>query len=196
MLVKPTWNDLWDVGDEKDEGETCSSRRSYSCFGAVNAATFSSCVFCRNHTTCLSCTTTFVSYTLVIRHSFTMLSFAPTVLLALAAAVNGLPTSSLSKRAESATPRNMCGAPNDSELIWGTPWIVFSMNYNYKVRYPCNMRNLGRLTSQFSKSLAARVRATLALSTRVGNRRLPGMSAGICPRQTTRTQSKATTLLA
>ncbi|KAF4463129.1 Xyloglucan-specific endo-beta-14-glucanase A [Fusarium albosuccineum] len=26
----------------------------------------------------------------------------------------------------------LCGAPNESQLITGSPWIVFSMNYNYQ----------------------------------------------------------------
>lgn len=63
-----------------------------------------------------------------------MLSFPTCALLALAAtvAVTAMPTTSLLSRQTSATPRNMCGTPNDSELIPGTPWIVFSMNYNYQ----------------------------------------------------------------
>lgn len=61
-----------------------------------------------------------------------MRAFATTTLLALAAAASTMPTTSLVERQTSARPRNMCGAPNDSELIDGTPWIVFSMNYNYQ----------------------------------------------------------------
>ncbi|KAF5694915.1 endoglucanase [Fusarium denticulatum] len=28
--------------------------------------------------------------------------------------------------------KKFCGKPNDSEVLFGTPWIVFSMNYNYQ----------------------------------------------------------------
>ncbi|KAM0212301.1 hypothetical protein ACHAQD_009877 [Fusarium lateritium] len=28
--------------------------------------------------------------------------------------------------------KKFCGNPNESEVLFGTPWIVFSMNYNYK----------------------------------------------------------------
>lgn len=28
--------------------------------------------------------------------------------------------------------KKFCGAPNNSEVLFGTPWIVFSMNYNYQ----------------------------------------------------------------
>jgi hypothetical protein len=28
--------------------------------------------------------------------------------------------------------KKFCGAPNESEVLLGTPWIVFSMNYNYQ----------------------------------------------------------------
>ncbi|VUC37977.1 unnamed protein product [Clonostachys rosea] len=50
-------------------------------------------------------------------------------------AVNGLSTGrreldSLSTRADPAS--KYCGAPNEYEVLAGTPWIVFSMNYNYQ----------------------------------------------------------------
>jgi hypothetical protein len=28
--------------------------------------------------------------------------------------------------------KKFCGKPNESEVLFGTPWIVFSMNYNYQ----------------------------------------------------------------
>ena len=28
--------------------------------------------------------------------------------------------------------KRFCGKPNESEVLFGTPWIVFSMNYNYQ----------------------------------------------------------------
>lgn len=28
--------------------------------------------------------------------------------------------------------KKFCGEPNESEVLFGTPWIVFSMNYNYQ----------------------------------------------------------------
>ncbi|KAI8207919.1 Xyloglucan-specific endo-beta-1,4-glucanase A [Colletotrichum sp. SAR 10_65] len=31
-----------------------------------------------------------------------------------------------------AAETQFCGAPNDYEVLMGTPWIVYSMNYNYK----------------------------------------------------------------
>ena len=53
-------------------------------------------------------------------------------LLALAATSNALPTvSSLMNRAATAA-KNLCGTPNDSLIISGTPWIVFNMMYNYQ----------------------------------------------------------------
>ena len=61
-----------------------------------------------------------------------MLASTTSALLALAATVSAIPMTSLVERQTSAQPREMCGAPNDSELIDGTPWIVFSMNYNYQ----------------------------------------------------------------
>ncbi|KAI0016159.1 family 12 glycoside hydrolase [Xylariomycetidae sp. FL0641] len=50
------------------------------------------------------------------------------LLAALPAMVAARP-SSLSRRAD---PKSYCGAPEASEVIFGTPWIVFSMNYNYQ----------------------------------------------------------------
>ncbi|CAJ2499938.1 Uu.00g027910.m01.CDS01 [Anthostomella pinea] len=56
----------------------------------------------------------------------------PSLLLALPALAAGMP-SALSRRATSAEPTSTyCGAPNAYEVISGTPWIVFSMNYNYQ----------------------------------------------------------------
>lgn len=28
--------------------------------------------------------------------------------------------------------KTFCGAPNQSEVLFGSPWIIFSMNYNYQ----------------------------------------------------------------
>ena len=50
----------------------------------------------------------------------------PLFLASLAAA---LPSPTLSTRA---TTTRLCGAPNASLLIPSSPWIVFSMNYNYQ----------------------------------------------------------------
>ncbi|KAK7705268.1 hypothetical protein SLS64_008105 [Diaporthe eres] len=36
------------------------------------------------------------------------------------------------ERASAAATAKFCGAPNDYQVISGTPWIVYSMNYNYK----------------------------------------------------------------
>ncbi|KAF4968605.1 hypothetical protein FSARC_4029 [Fusarium sarcochroum] len=52
-----------------------------------------------------------------------------------ALAVNALTTGSrssyaLDRRAE--PTKKYCGAPNESEVLAGTPWIIFSMNYNYQ----------------------------------------------------------------
>ncbi|KAF4994240.1 hypothetical protein FDECE_13179 [Fusarium decemcellulare] len=49
-------------------------------------------------------------------------------------AVNALATGhhhGLRRRAEEPSA-TLCGAPNESQLITGSPWIVFSMNYNYQ----------------------------------------------------------------
>lgn len=59
------------------------------------------------------------------------------VLLALAATSNAMPTfSSLSRRATSyttsAAAQNLCGTPDDSVILGGTPWIVYNMMYNYQ----------------------------------------------------------------
>ncbi|KAK5168100.1 uncharacterized protein LTR77_006668 [Saxophila tyrrhenica] len=61
-----------------------------------------------------------------------MYSFAATALLALAATVSAIPVSQVERRQSYPAPKDMCGAPNESLLIPGTPWIVFSMNYNYQ----------------------------------------------------------------
>lgn len=52
-----------------------------------------------------------------------------TVFAALAAAVTAAPSS---KRQSTQGSANYCGAPNSYEVISDTPWIVFSMNYNYQ----------------------------------------------------------------
>lgn len=51
------------------------------------------------------------------------------VLLALAAVASAIPTDLVSKRA-STPASNLCGDPNAYTIVPGTPWIVFSMNYN------------------------------------------------------------------
>ncbi|KAF4552818.1 putative glycosyl hydrolase family 12 protein [Elsinoe fawcettii] len=58
-------------------------------------------------------------------------SFVSTTLVALAATTAALP-GAVVQRQVTAQPANFCGQPNDSEVIRGTPWIVFSMNYNYQ----------------------------------------------------------------
>ena len=52
----------------------------------------------------------------------------PALLLA-AAAATALPTSTITQRA---TGTKLCGSPNASHLVPDSPWIVFSMNYNYQ----------------------------------------------------------------
>ncbi|KAG5793112.1 hypothetical protein H9Q69_007850 [Fusarium xylarioides] len=43
------------------------------------------------------------------------------------------PTEILSTTAALKEPtKKFCGQPNESEVLFGTPWIVFSMNYNYQ----------------------------------------------------------------
>ena len=49
--------------------------------------------------------------------------------LSLAALVTALPSPTLTPRA---TTTQLCGEPNASQLIPSSPWIVFSMNYNYQ----------------------------------------------------------------
>ncbi|KAF4312765.1 putative family 12 glycoside hydrolase protein [Botryosphaeria dothidea] len=50
-------------------------------------------------------------------------------MLALATSTSALPTfSSMQKRAQAAT--NLCGMPDDSLILSGTPWIVYNMMYN------------------------------------------------------------------
>lgn len=49
--------------------------------------------------------------------------------LALAATASALPT--IASRASTQPSKNFCGAPDASEVILGTPWIVYSMNYAY-----------------------------------------------------------------
>ena len=50
-------------------------------------------------------------------------------LLALAALASALPSRTLNPRA---TGTQLCGKPNASQIIPNSPWIVFSMNYNYQ----------------------------------------------------------------
>ncbi|KAK4890067.1 hypothetical protein LTR27_011173 [Elasticomyces elasticus] len=53
-------------------------------------------------------------------------------ILALAARTTALPTiATISSRA-STPASNHCGAPDSSVIVSGTPWIVYSMNYNYQ----------------------------------------------------------------
>ncbi|KAK4952323.1 hypothetical protein LTR17_002367 [Elasticomyces elasticus] len=53
-------------------------------------------------------------------------------ILALAASATALPTiATISSRA-STPASNHCGAPDSSVIVSGTPWIVYSMNYNYQ----------------------------------------------------------------
>jgi xyloglucan-specific endo-beta-1,4-glucanase len=49
--------------------------------------------------------------------------------LALAGAASATPTRTVDKRASST---RLCGEPNASQLIANSPWILFSMNYNYQ----------------------------------------------------------------
>ncbi|EKG13159.1 Glycoside hydrolase family 12 [Macrophomina phaseolina MS6] len=52
-------------------------------------------------------------------------------MLALAASATALPTfSSMQKRQASQSPANLCGMPDDSLILSGTPWIVYNMMYN------------------------------------------------------------------
>lgn len=48
-----------------------------------------------------------------------------------ATAVTGTAAAAV-ERASSAATAKFCGAPNDFQVISGTPWIVYSMNYNYQ----------------------------------------------------------------
>ena len=50
-------------------------------------------------------------------------------LATLATLAAALPSPTLTSRA---TTTRLCGAPNASQLIPSSPWIVFSMNYNYQ----------------------------------------------------------------
>ncbi|KAF2138377.1 glycoside hydrolase family 12 protein [Aplosporella prunicola CBS 121167] len=61
-----------------------------------------------------------------------MPSFKQTAaMLALAATGSAMPTfSSLAARAAEQGPANLCGMPNESLILTGTPWIVFNMMYN------------------------------------------------------------------
>ncbi|PSK60282.1 hypothetical protein B9Z65_432 [Elsinoe australis] len=57
--------------------------------------------------------------------------FASAAVAALAGTGAAIPTTIVERQA-SVAPANFCGKPNDSKVIPGTPWIVFSMNYNYQ----------------------------------------------------------------
>ncbi|RMJ13339.1 hypothetical protein CDV36_007020 [Fusarium kuroshium] len=54
--------------------------------------------------------------------------------LAVSALATGRVSSSLGhlRRASGQPTSTFCGAPNEFEVISGSPWIVFSMNYNYQ----------------------------------------------------------------
>ncbi|KAF2224685.1 concanavalin A-like lectin/glucanase domain-containing protein [Elsinoe ampelina] len=58
-------------------------------------------------------------------------SFICTTVAVLAGSSVALPSSHVSRQVTQG-PANFCGRPNDSLVIRGTPWIVFSMNYNYQ----------------------------------------------------------------
>ena len=52
--------------------------------------------------------------------------------------VLGQPTlKHVGRQTTTSEPQSMCGAPDAYEIIDGTPWIVYSMNYNYEVRRTC-----------------------------------------------------------
>lgn len=40
--------------------------------------------------------------------------------------------SEATRTAQKEPTKKFCGKPNESEVLFGTPWIVFSMNYNYQ----------------------------------------------------------------
>ncbi|WZH45737.1 concanavalin A-like lectin/glucanase domain-containing protein [Fusarium acuminatum] len=40
--------------------------------------------------------------------------------------------SKATRAAQKEPTKKFCGKPNESEVLFGTPWIVFSMNYNYQ----------------------------------------------------------------
>ncbi|CAJ0555010.1 Ff.00g135230.m01.CDS01 [Fusarium sp. VM40] len=40
--------------------------------------------------------------------------------------------SKATRAAQNEPTKKFCGKPNESEVLFGTPWIVFSMNYNYQ----------------------------------------------------------------
>lgn len=55
-----------------------------------------------------------------------------TALLFVAATIVTSTAAAAIERASSAAATQFCGAPNDYEVLSGTPWIVYSMNYNYQ----------------------------------------------------------------
>ena len=67
-------------------------------------------------------------------HSFKMFSFV--TIIALAATISAYPNPfNHDARSTTSQPQNMCGAPDASEIINNTPWIVYSMNYDYQVSF-------------------------------------------------------------
>ena len=54
-------------------------------------------------------------------------------LIALAATSSSvLALPALFNRQSSSSPADLCGTPNDSQVVPDTPWIVFNMMYNYQ----------------------------------------------------------------
>jgi len=104
--------------------------------------------------------------------------------LALAASTTALPTfATISSRA-STPASNHCGAPDSSVIVSGTPWIVYSMNYNYQVCSEDETVRAGQrvLTSlihgRTSKGPAAPGLLASSLA-RTASRSVPGAALGI-----------------
>lgn len=58
---------------------------------------------------------------------------AAAAFFALVATSSALPTfSSISTRQSSTPAQDLCGTPDDSVIVDGTPWIVYNMMYNYQ----------------------------------------------------------------
>ncbi|KXL48697.1 glycoside hydrolase family 12 protein [Acidomyces richmondensis BFW] len=61
-----------------------------------------------------------------------MHSFAFLFLLAMLTRTLAMPTFTTISRRSSTAAKNLCGTPDDYEIIKGTPWIVYNMMYNYQ----------------------------------------------------------------
>jgi xyloglucan-specific endo-beta-1,4-glucanase len=71
----------------------------------------------------------------VVNLPFLKMELKSIILATLTATVAASPVASAATSAATEPPtpnKTYCGAPNQFEVLFGSPWIIFSMNYNYQ----------------------------------------------------------------